>query len=213
MTGRCDMHNPRGKRTVAEIGADRLAVDARWHRRPVTRSTRPAATRKKARSPGSKTVLPQPARASLGGPDLERVKNEWRRSPAARGLGVYTNTEIGNGLPETVRRLAVTRSYRPDRAGEVYAILKPGWIWFYEKNAGTTHGQPNDDDTHVPVAAWGVGVAAGSYDTPTSPLAIAKTVGALFGFEIGEPDVQPLAPVLGSAHAAEPSRKVAAARR
>ena len=77
-------------------------------------------------------------------------------------------------------------------------LLKPGWMWSYGKESGTTHGQPGDDDARVPLAAWGPGVAAGSYDTPTSPLAIARTVAALYGFEAGEPDVAPLQPVLGA---------------
>jgi len=136
------------------------------------------------------------------GLDLERAKNAIRDALGLRpGMAAaYTSTQIGNGLPpDAFGALAVTRSFRSDRAGEVYAILKPGWIWFYEKNAGTTHGQPNEDDTHVPVAAWGAGVAAGRYDTPTSPLAIAKSVGALFGLSVGEQDVEPLAPIVGPA--------------
>jgi hypothetical protein len=198
---RCDMRNPRDKRTVAETGVDRLFVE-----RQVAQVLGYALDEGKPNMEEAAIAWFEDGFIYLNRPvlrrrglELERVKNAVRDAVKARPgpAGAYTNTEIGNGLPpDAPGGLAVMRSFRADRAGEVYAILNPGWIWFYEKNAGTTHGDPTEDDTHVPVAVWGAGVAAGRYDTPTSPLAIAKTVGALFGFEIGEPDVQPLAPVL-----------------
>lgn len=217
MSGRSDMHNPRGKRTVGEAGADRLAVE-----RQVAQSLGYALDENRPNVEEGAIAwfedgfiyLNRPVLARRG-LDLERVKNAVRDAFKARpgAAGAYTNTEIGNGLPaDAAGALAVMRSFRADRAGEVYAILKAGWIWLYEKNAGTTHGQPDEDDTHVPVAAWGSGVAAGRYDMPTSPLAIAKTVGALFGFAVGEPDVLPLAPVLASAPAIAPAKKVAATK-
>lgn len=217
MAGRCDMRNPRGKRTVAEAGADRLAVE-----RQLAQALGYTLDETKLNAEEAAIAWFEDGFIYLNRPvlvrrglDLERVKNAARDAVKARqgSAAAYTNTEIGNGLPgDAPGGLAVTRSFRADRAGEVYAILKPGWIWFYEKNAGTTHGQPNEDDTHVPVAVWGAGVAAGRYDTPTSPLAIAKTVGALLGFEVGEPDVLPLAPVLGTAQQAVPAKKAASAR-
>jgi hypothetical protein len=214
MAGRCDMRNPRGKKTVAEAGADRLAVErqiagALGYTLDETKSNTDEAAI--AWFEDGFVYLNRPALARRG-LDLERVKNATRDALQARPgvAAAYTNTQIDDGLPpEAPGALAVTRSFRADRAGEVYAILKAGWIWFYQKNAGTTHGQPNEDDTHVPVAAWGEGVRAGTYDTPTSPLAIAKTVGALFGFEVGEPDVLALVPVLPRTEAAG---KTAAAR-
>jgi hypothetical protein len=70
-------------------------------------------------------------------------------------------------------------------------------MWSYGRDAGTTHGQPHDDDARVPLLAWGPGVKAGSFDARVSPLSIARTVGALFGFEAGAPDAEVLQPVLG----------------
>ncbi|HEV2064000.1 MAG TPA: alkaline phosphatase family protein, partial [Thermoanaerobaculia bacterium] len=182
MAGRCDMHNPRGKRTLAEAGKDRLAVE-----RALASTLGYTLDETRGNTDEAAIVwfedgfvyLNRPVLARRG-LDLERVKSALADALRARTgvAAAYTNTQIGNGLPaDAPGGLAVTRSFRADRAGDVYAILKPGWIWFYEKDAGTTHGEPNDDDLHVPVAAWGAGVAAGRYDTPTSPLAIAKTVG------------------------------------
>lgn len=214
LAGRADMHNPRGKRTLGEAGADRLVIE-----RQVAGTLGYALDEGRPNADEAAIAwfedgfvyLNRPVLARRG-LDIERVKNAVKDALRSRpGLAAaYTNTEIGNGLPPGApETLEVTRSFRADRAGEVYAILKPGWIWFYEKNAGTTHGQPNEDDTHVPLVAWGAGVVAGTYDTPTSPLAIAKTVGAVFGFQVGEPDVLPLAPVFAGAKAPE---KAAAAR-
>ncbi len=141
------------------------------------------------------------------GLDVEEVKRairDWlRKRPGI--LTAWTDTEIADGLPpDAPYELAVERAFRPDRSADVIVLLKPGWMWSYGKESGTTHGQPNDDDARVPLAVWGPGVAAGSYDTPTSPLAIARTVAALYGFEAGEPDVAPLQPVLGAVSPAAP---------
>ena len=138
------------------------------------------------------------------GLEVEAVKRAVRDWVRARPgvLEAFTNTEIGDGLPPSVpASLAIERSFRADRSGDVIAILKPGWMWSYGKAAGTTHGQPNDDDARVPLAAWGPGVERGSWATPVSPLSITRTVAALFGFEAGEPDAEVLGPVLGKAPA------------
>ncbi|MGH9368071.1 MAG: alkaline phosphatase family protein [Thermoanaerobaculia bacterium] len=130
-------------------------------------------------------------------PVKEEVKEWVRGLPGV--LAAYTNTEIGNGLPpDTPHALEVARSFRADRSGDVFVILKPGWMWSYGRDTGTTHGQPCDDDARVPLAAWGPGVAAGAWDAPVSPLSIARTVAALFGFEAGASDAQVLEPVLGA---------------
>jgi len=132
----------------------------------------------------------------------EKVKEAVRDWVVKRPgvLKAFTNTEIINGLPATAPyALAIERSFRADRSGEVFLVLKPGWMWSYGTERGTTHGQPNDDDTRVPLAAWGPGVLAGSWNPKVSPLSIARTVAALYGFEAGDSDAAVLEPVLGRA--------------
>lgn len=134
------------------------------------------------------------------GLDIEAVKGsvrDWVRTrPGVEAA--WSNTEIGNGLPAAAPNgLAIERAFRADRSGDVFVTLQPGWMWSYGRETGTTHGQPNDDDARVPLAAWGPGVRAGSYGGRVSPISIAKTVGALFGFAAGEPDADILVPVLG----------------
>ena len=134
------------------------------------------------------------------GLDAEAVKaavRDWARTRPGVAAA-WTNTEIVNGLPPTSPgALAIQRSFRADRSGDVFVVLKPGWMWSYGRETGTTHGQPNDDDARVPLLAWGAGVRAGRYPGKVSPVSIARTVAALFGFEAGMPDADVLEPVLG----------------
>jgi hypothetical protein len=128
----------------------------------------------------------------------EKVKEAirgWARSrPGVRAA--YTNTEIADGLPASEPlALAIARGFRADRSPDVAVFLEPGWI--FRKDSGSTHGQPSDDDSRVPLLAWGSGVRAGSWNIRVSPLSIARTVGALFGFEAGAADAEILQSVLG----------------
>ena len=149
------------------------------------------------------------------GLSVERVKEAVRDWVATRPgvLEAFTNTQIINGLPATApHALAIERSFRADRSGDVFVVLKPGWMWSYGREAGTTHGQPNDEDTRVPLVVFGPGVRVGSWGPKVSPLSIARTVGALFGFEAGEPDAEILDPVLGRDIGTKTIQKEAAAR-
>lgn len=137
----------------------------------------------------------------------ERVKEavrDWvRKRPGVRTA--YTNTEVADGLPSSeLARLAIERSFRADRSPDVLVFLKPGWI--FRMAPGTTHGQPTDEDARVPLLVFGPGVLAGTSHLRVSPLSIAKTVGALYGFEAGAPDAEVLEAVLGRA---EGTRKAA----
>lgn len=144
------------------------------------------------------------ARRRLAPEKVKEAVRDWLRTRPGVGAS-YTNTEIGNGLPASEPLgLAIERSFRADRSPDVVVYLKPGWI--FRKEGGSTHGQPTDEDSRVPVLAFGPGVLAGSFELRVSPLSIAKTVGALYGFAAGAPDVEVLEAVLGRA---EGSRKAA----
>jgi len=66
--------------------------------------------------------------------------------------------------------------------------LKPMFSWGPARNA--EHGQPTDDDTHVPLLFWGHGIRPGTYAGRVSVTDIAPTLAWLLG-------VQPLQPVQG----------------
>jgi Type I phosphodiesterase / nucleotide pyrophosphatase len=127
--------------------------------------------------------------------DGERVKRAIR--DAARTLpgvsAAYTNSEL-QSMPPAAPPLEqmLYRSFRADRSGDVLVTLKRGWIWNYSSGKGTTHGQPVEEDQHVPVMLWGAGITRGTYEQPAAPTDLAKTIGALLGVEAGGPDTQVL---------------------
>ena len=135
------------------------------------------------------------ARRRLAPEKVKEAIRDWLRTrPGVRA--VYTNTEVMDGLPASdPLALSIARAFRADRSADVLVYLAPGWI--FRAEPGTTHGQPWDDDARVPLLAFGPGVRAGSWTIRVSPLSIARTVGALFGFEAGAADAEVLQPVLG----------------
>ncbi len=137
------------------------------------------------------------ARRQLDAEAVKAAVRDWLRMRPGI-TAAHTNTELSNGLRAAEPNgLAIERSFRGDRSGDLLVVLKPGWVWSNGKDKGTTHGQPYDDDARVPLLAWGPGVSPGVYGGRVSPISIARTVGALFGFDVGEPDADVLEPVLG----------------
>jgi predicted AlkP superfamily pyrophosphatase or phosphodiesterase len=80
----------------------------------------------------------------------------------------------------------------PPDAGVVLTVtLQPGSVW----DGGVPiamHGQPSDDDAHVPIIFWGRGIKRGSYTGRMNTVDIAPTLAALLG-------ISPLALVDGRA--------------
>ncbi len=121
--------------------------------------------------------------------DGERVKRTLAgvvRAMKHHGIDdAWTSTEMLSADARASRNLQLMRaSYRSDRAGDVLMTLRPGWIWMWGSNS-TTHGQPVDNDMHVPLMFWGAGVKPGIYDADASPLDIARTIGKVFGVDAG----------------------------
>jgi hypothetical protein len=106
--------------------------------------------------------------------------------------GAWTNSELNVPNPDASGvELAMRNAFRADRSGDVLVALKAGWIWNYGAT-GTTHGQPVEDDMHVPVMFFGRGISPGSYSTVAAPTDIAKTLGAILGVDAGGPESHPL---------------------
>ena len=67
----------------------------------------------------------------------------------------------------------------PDLRAELMVTLKPSDVW---GNGGEAeHGQPSDDDTHVPLIIAGPGVVAGRYAHRVQVADLAPTLAALMG--------------------------------
>jgi arylsulfatase A-like enzyme len=121
--------------------------------------------------------------------DHERVKNALRdvvRSMKSNGIAdAWTSTQLLEPHADATPSEQLMRaSYRSDRAGDVLMALRPGWIWTWGSNS-TTHGQPVENDLHVPLLLWGAGIKPGHYDDDASPIDLAPTLGALIGVQAG----------------------------
>jgi len=59
--------------------------------------------------------------------------------------------------------------------------LQPGSVWDYPNLLIAMHGQPSEDDSHVPIILWGRGVRRGSYPGRMNTVDIAPTLSVLLG--------------------------------
>lgn len=87
--------------------------------------------------------------------------------------GAVTSDQLG--APKGMFDEYYRRGYRPERCGDVYFKLKPGWMSMPRKT-GTTHGSPYDYDTHIPFLLMGKGLGNGTISTPVSITDIAPTI-------------------------------------
>ena len=128
-------------------------------------------------------------RAAVLGLETERTKRALRDVMLAmkdHGIDqVWTSTEMLASSSHPTRAEQLMRaSFRSDRSGDVLMALRPGWIWMWGTNS-TTHGQPVENDLHVPLILRGPGITPGIYTGDASPTDLAATLGALLGFEAG----------------------------
>ncbi len=71
----------------------------------------------------------------------------------------------------------VINGYFEGRSGDLYIILKPGWV--HDRGKGTTHGSGYSYDTHVPLIFMGAGVKKGSSNQMVNIKDIAPTISTL----------------------------------
>jgi len=70
----------------------------------------------------------------------------------------------------------------PPDAGVVLTVtLQPGSVWDIPNLPIAMHGQPSDDDSHVPIIFWGRGVRRGAFAGRMNTVDIAPTLGVLLG--------------------------------
>ena len=80
-------------------------------------------------------------------------------------------------LPDLLRQRALM-GYHPRRSGDILLILEPGWYEFGKGSSpiGTTHGEWNPYDAHIPLLFYGWKVAHGSTSREVHITDIAPTV-------------------------------------
>ena len=71
--------------------------------------------------------------------------------------------------------------YSPERSGNLFIMLQPGWQNMSWQKTGTTHGSVYTYDTHVPLIFYGKNVPHGFTYDATTPSQIAATLSALTG--------------------------------
>jgi len=69
----------------------------------------------------------------------------------------------------------------PDAGVVLVASPQPGSVWDIPNAPIAMHGQPSDDDAHVPIIFWGRGVKRGIYRGRANTVDIAPTLGRLLG--------------------------------
>jgi len=69
----------------------------------------------------------------------------------------------------------------PDAGVVLVVALQPGSVWDIPNVPIAMHGQPTDDDAHVPIIFWGRGVKRGIYRGRANTVDIAPTLGRLLG--------------------------------
>jgi len=83
---------------------------------------------------------------------------------------------------------AIARRWRnlvpPDLPAELFVSLKPHMSWAAGNYA--QHGQPSDDDTHVPLILYGPAYRAGTYGGRVSVADIAPTIARVLGIRPAE---------------------------
>ncbi len=87
----------------------------------------------------------------------------------------YTAKEIETATNPSDQLQYVRNSFHPERAGDVYIVLKPyNLIGDPLKSKGTSHGTPHDYDRYVPLLAFGPGVAHGKLTESVTPQQMAS---------------------------------------
>jgi len=109
---------------------------------------------------------------------------EVAAAAAASAPGVtaaFTRTQLLTGsLPSSQLARAVSNSFNPRRAGDVFVVLDPYAIPV-SGFSGTTHGSPWNYDSQVPLLLWGSAFKPGVYFSPCQPIDLAATLAATLG--------------------------------
>ena len=114
------------------------------------------------------------------GLDIEKVKEaivKFVRTAPHVVFAVDFEKIQTSSLPDLLRYRALM-GYHPRRSGDILLILEPGWYEFGKSSSpvGTTHGEWNPYDAHIPLLFYGWKVEHGSTSREVHITDIAPTV-------------------------------------
>ena len=86
-------------------------------------------------------------------------------------------------IPEPVKTMIIN-GYNTKRCGPVMIIPDPGWFSGHESGTGTTHGNWNPYDTHIPLVFMGWGIKHGTTNRTVKMSDISPTLAALLHIQM-----------------------------
>ena len=130
------------------------------------------------------------------GLELQRVKDVLidyaRQLPHVQFVMDFEKVNTWS-VPDVIRSRALL-GYHPRRSGDLLLVLEPGWYEFWpgSSKTGTTHGEWNPYDAHIPLLFYGWEVRHGSTSREVHITDIAATVCQMLHIQqpnacIGEP--------------------------
>ncbi|RBQ02749.1 alkaline phosphatase PafA [Pedobacter miscanthi] len=98
--------------------------------------------------------------------------------------------KISQSTLQEIQKKMITNGYNARRSGDIYYVLQPNW--FNGGSTGTTHGNWNPYDSHIPLVFMGWGVKPGATNKMHYMTDIAPTLAALLHIQtpngtVGEP--------------------------
>ncbi|MNK60834.1 Alkaline phosphatase PhoV precursor [compost metagenome] len=97
---------------------------------------------------------------------------------------------ISQSTLQEIQKKMITNGYNARRSGDIYYVLQPNW--FNGGSTGTTHGNWNPYDSHIPLVFMGWGIKPGATNKTHYMTDIAPTLAALLHIQmpngtVGEP--------------------------
>jgi hypothetical protein len=102
-------------------------------------------------------------------------------------------SKISQTTLQEIQKKMITNGYNARRSGDIYYVLNPNW--FNGGATGTTHGNWNPYDSHIPLVFMGWGIKQGASNKVHYMTDIAPTLAALLHIQtpngtVGEPIVE-----------------------
>jgi hypothetical protein len=131
--------------------------------------------------------------AKVGTVELDAAVEKGLQSLFAEEISVVLLKSRADRWPAHDSQVEFARnSLDPERAPDVFLVLKPGVIIARDPARGSSHGGIYDHDLHVPLLLWGAGITPGAQEEPSSPYDLAPTVAKLLGITMPQATGQDL---------------------